>query len=91
MTWDCQVQDVGELSLINYVTSCSLKWLGQSSDASGDKATPNVQHIPDQWVKTPSDRPGRHGYRVQGHKARTEQSADAQQLPALTNKEQKGK
>lgn len=27
---------MGELSLINYVISCSLKWLGQSSDASGD-------------------------------------------------------
>lgn len=27
---------MGELSLINYVISCSFKWLGQSSDASGD-------------------------------------------------------
>lgn len=26
---------MGELSLINYVISCSLKWLGQSGDASG--------------------------------------------------------
>lgn len=36
----------GELSLINYVISCSLKWLGQSSDASGDRAAPDGQHIP---------------------------------------------
>lgn len=35
MTGDCRVRDVGELSLINYVISCSLKWLGQSGDASG--------------------------------------------------------
>lgn len=40
MTWDCQVQDVGELSLINYVTSCSLKWLGQSSHASDAPSCP---------------------------------------------------
>lgn len=41
---------MGELSLINYVISCSLKWLGQSSDASGDEAAPDVQHIPPQRV-----------------------------------------
>lgn len=40
MTGDCQVQDVGELSLINYVTSCSLKWLGQSSHASDAPSCP---------------------------------------------------
>ena len=76
MTWDCQVQDVGQLSLINCVISRSLKWLGQSSDASGDGAAPDVQHIPHQRVKKLSDRPGRRGYRVEGRKARTqEQSA----------------
>lgn len=42
---------MGELSLINYVISCSLKWLGQSSDASGDGAAPDGQHIPQQRVE----------------------------------------
>lgn len=30
---------MGELSLINYVISCSLKWLGQSGDASGHRTS----------------------------------------------------
>lgn len=42
---------MGELSLINYVISCSLKWLGQSGDASGDGAAPDGQHIPQQRVE----------------------------------------
>lgn len=71
MTWDCQVQDVGELSLINYVISCRLKWLGQSTDTSGDKAAPDIQYIPYQWGKTLSDGAGRRGYR----KARTQEKS----------------
>lgn len=42
---------MGELSLINYVISCSLKWLGQSSEASGDGAAPHGQHAPQQRGK----------------------------------------
>lgn len=64
---------MGELSLINYVISCSLKWLGQSSDASGNEAAPDVRYIPHQCGKTLSDGPGRGGYRVEGHKARMQE------------------
>lgn len=52
---------MGELSLINYVISCSLKWLGQSSDASGDRAAPHGQHIPHQRVQMLPGRPGTWG------------------------------
>lgn len=42
---------MGELSLTNYVISCSLKWLGQSSEASGARAAPHGQHIPQHRVE----------------------------------------
>lgn len=90
MTWDCQVQDVGELSLINYVISCSLKWLGQSSDASGDGAALDGQHIPHQREETPPDRPGRCGCPVKGcrkgEESRTISLCAAEQLQTLTKR-----
>lgn len=66
MTWDCQVQEAGELSLINYAISCSPKWLGQSRDTSGGQAAPDTAGI-SSWKH--ADRPGR------CHKARAEEQS----------------
>lgn len=86
---------MGELSLINYVISCSLKWLGQSSDASGDGAAPDGQHIPHQRVEMLPGTPGRCGCPVkgcrEGEESRTLSSCAAGQPQTLINRDKKAK
>lgn len=86
---------MGELSLINYVISCSLKWLGQSSEASGDGAAPHGQHIPQHRVEKLPKQAGRGGCPVKGGREGEESGTlslcAAGQPQSLTNGGKKAK